>query len=316
MKHLYLFITVLLISSVSPGGQDIPSCTGNLTDRDRKDTIILVGDIQRTGFGERILLREQNDGPRQMVIDEIAKEDPAFLIMLGDLVSNGEDEESWKYFDDVTKVIRDRNIPVFAVAGNHDRVDTKKGLMDFFSRFPGQNRRTWDLLCFRNLAFVLLNSNISNLTIAEAESQNSWYKRTLDTLQNDTAIRAIIVCCHHPPFTNSTIVSESKDVRDCFAGPFVKNPKAGLFFSGHCHSYEHFFEQGKTFIVTGGGGGPRQELNTNVNTRKHKDLFDGPVIRPFHFCRLIIGKNRLRVQMAAVDTETGRWSVADEFEIK
>ena len=32
--------------------------------------------------------------------------------------------------------------------------------------------------------------------------------------------------------------------------------------SGHVHGYERFRERGRTFIVTGGGGGPRVEYQT------------------------------------------------------
>ncbi len=315
IKHIFLFFAVLLLYSASLNGQSLNSFSGNLTGREQKDTIILIGDTQRTGFWERLFLREQNDNARQMAIDEIAKEDPAFLIILGDLVSNGKDKEDWKYFDDVTKEIHARNIPVFAVPGNHDRINKKPGLTNFYNHFPHQNRRTWDSFRFRNLAFILLNSNISRLTTAEVDAQNSWYRQTLDAFQNDSTISAIIVCCHHPPFTNSTIVSDSKDVQYYFAEPFIKNSKTKIFFTGHCHSYEHFLDHGKTFIVTGGGGGPRQELNTNIKTRKHNDLFNGPAIRPFHFCRLIIGENGLRLQMVALDLDKKSWKVEDDFEI-
>jgi hypothetical protein len=115
--------------------------------------------------------------------------------------------------------------------------------------------------------------------------------------------------------TNSTIVSGSDAVRRYFVEPFLKTPKAQLFFSGHCHSYERFVEHGKTFIVTGGGGGARQKVITDSTRQHYRDYFRGPDIRPFHFCRVTIEETALRVRMVCLDSTLKHWSVADEFTI-
>lgn len=40
---------------------------------------------------------------------------------------------------------------------------------------------------------------------------------------------------------------------------FSRSTKAVVFVSGHVHRYERFTGDGKTYVVTGGGGGPRVE---------------------------------------------------------
>ena len=42
---------------------------------------------------------------------------------------------------------------------------------------------------------------------------------------------------------------------------------------------------GKTFIVSGGGG-PRHKVHIDPKTRPYNDLFDGPELRFFHFCEI------------------------------
>jgi len=204
---------------------------------------------------------------------------------------------------------------VFGILGNHDYYRGKEsGIANFFQRFPYLGKRSRHAFRFLNVAVILLNSNFKELTSDEIESQNRWYLKKLGEFQKDAAVSAIIVCCHHAPYTNSTVISASKEVRKNFVAPFVETPKAKLFFAGHCHSYEHFESQGKTFIVTGGGGGPRQEVQIKPKKQKYHDLFKGPSVRPFHFCRLILGQNSLKVQMVYFNEEK-KWSVGDEINL-
>ncbi|MFN8370847.1 MAG: hypothetical protein U0T83_09525 [Bacteriovoracaceae bacterium] len=53
-------------------------------------------------------------------------------------------------------------------------------------------------------------------------------------------------------------------------------------FAGHAHGYEHFKKEGRDFIVSGGGGGPRVKLKVETKAR-HQDLFSGPSPRPFNY---------------------------------
>jgi Icc-related predicted phosphoesterase len=278
-----------------------------------RSSVIFMGDPQRTGFGERLLLREQNDAAQQAVMNAVAEEIPAFAVILGDLVSAGGKKNAWNYFDSCTLPLRRNHIPIIAIPGNHDYFGGKKKAMrNFSSHFPLLEGRTWTSACFKSVAFILLNSNFKEMTPAALDSQNSWYTRKLDDFQMDSSIAVIIVGCHHSPFTNSAIVSENKDVQTRFVPAFIHTPKAKLFISGHCHSYERFNEYGKIFVVSGGAGGPRQNLITN-QTKRRLDLFAGPSIRPFHYCKISLGKDQLHVQMIQLDDSLKLWSLGEEF---
>jgi hypothetical protein len=282
-----------------------------------QSAIIFMGDMQRTNFWERnVFFREQNDTERQLVINAVATENPALLLILGDCVSSGGNKNAWDYFDECAKPLRRRNIPMIAIPGNHEYFCGKeKGITNFLAHFPRLEGKTWTSVRFLYLGIILLNSNVTKMSSAALDSQEIWYKRTIDAFQNDSSISLIIVGCHASPFTNSTIVSESNDVRTRFLPIFFATPKAKLFISGHCHSYERFIENNKTFLVSGGAGGPRQKVITNPKKQRRHDCFQGPAIRPFHYCKLLMEKDRLRVQMIKLDDLSGHWSIGEEFSI-
>jgi len=293
------------------------SFEGDLSSRQADSTFILVGDPQRTSFWELLIFREQNDGARQELFDEVAREDPGVVLLLGDLVSRGDDDREWRKFDGFTAGIREKHIPMYSVLGNHDYYgNTKVALGNFFERFPHQQKRLWNSFRFNSVAFILLNSNISQMASAQIQEQDTWYRKQLAEAQGDNTVTAIVVACHHPPFTNSTIVSDDQDVRKDFVGPFLETPKAKLFFTGHCHSYEHFVQDGKQFVVTGGGGGPRQAVSCDAKSWRHADQYKGDPIRAFHFCRVTIEGDGLKVEMVKLDPSNGAWEVGDEFTVK
>ncbi len=145
--------------------------------------------------------------------------------------------------------------------------NSKKGIRNFRKRFaaydPGGYAEIVD-----SVAVILLNSNFSAMSAPEISQQNTWYQAELNVLDNDPAIKMIIVGCHHSPYTNSTIVSPSQGVRQNFVPPFISSKKAVLFLSGHSHNFESFKMQGKYFLVIGGGGGLHQPLRAN-NEQMH-----------------------------------------------
>jgi len=278
-------------AAASAAQTNTPTYSGDISSRQTIPFFLLVGDTQRTSLWELKIGREQNDTARQLVLNRIAEENPAFLVILGDL----------------------KNIPVFPLFGNHEYFGFhKKAFEHFFGRFPHLNRQLWYVVRFNSVAIVLLNSNFKNLSQDLINKQNEWYRARLSEYQNDDAIKTVIVCCHHAPFTNSTVVPDDAKVQEYFVAPFKRTPKAKLFMTGHCHSYERFVKHGKQYIVSGGGGGPRQKLLVSGKQR-HKDQYNGGAIREFHFCKIVLEPGQLRVQMVKLDDGLASWSVGDEF---
>ncbi|HKV38254.1 MAG TPA: metallophosphoesterase [Blastocatellia bacterium] len=295
-------------------GPIAPVYSGDLSSRQGIHSFIFVGDTQRTSVWELAIGREQNDAARQAVLDKIAGEAPAFLVILGDLVFQGDDPAHWDRFDEFTSKIREAGIPVFPLLGNHEYFGNHEKAFDlFFSRFPHLSRQFWYTIQFSSVAIILLDSNLGEMSQNMVGQQDDWYRKKLVEYENDPAVKVVIVCCHHAPFTNSTVVSDDAAVQTHFVGPFKNTPKARLFITGHCHSYERFVQFGKQFVVSGGGGGPRQPLIVDKKRRRHEDMYNGGAIREFHFCKVTLEQGRPRLEMWRLDKELRNWSMGDQF---
>jgi len=279
--------------------------------REDFDALIFLGDTQRTSVWE--FWREQNDEERSAVLEKIALDNPAFVIHLGDVVFQGSSDKHWRRFDENAFRLREAGIPLLPVPGNHDYYGNKKqALKNFFSRFPVPEKKTWSSLSFKDVGIILLDSNVKHLGKKDRDLQYEWYIQTLREFQDDPHIAIILVACHHAPYTNSKTVTDNKYVQEAFVKPFNETPKAKAFFSGHCHSYEHFMMGDRHFLVSGGGGGPRHTLKTGKKAR-HRDMFQAGTKRPFHYCRVSPVPAGLCVDMISYDKDRNAWTLGERF---
>lgn len=306
-----------LIFTACSTGKDFPSYSADLSQNNTSHSVVLIGDTQRTGFWE--FWRESNDAFRKVILDKIASEHPAFILHVGDVVFQGSSDSHWEEFDNNARAIREQGIPVFPVLGNHEYFgDNTTALANYFRHFPATENRQWYSFRFESVGYILLNSNFDELTADDINQQDEWYTHELASFQADSTLLAIVVACHQPPYTNSTVVDADLGVQEHFVSRFDSTAKAKLFVSGHCHSYEHFIRAGKHFLVTGGGGGPRQIVETDTSERQPIDVspYKKKNIRPLHYCLLTAEQNGLRIRMMQLDEQTGAWSLGDTFFIQ
>lgn len=248
----------------------------------RSGRFAVVSDFQRTSRAE--FWRERNRDERRLIVSRIAQEAPDFLVILGDLVFSGSSPAHWAEFDELTAPLREAGIPILPVLGNHEYwMSPRRALPAFFRRFPHLRERHWYSLAYGGMEMLFLDSNRRWLTPARWEEQLAWYRDELARLDGDPAVRGALVLLHHPPYTNSTVTSDERHVQRSFVPPFADAAKTLAMFSGHVHSYERFERDGKTFCVTGGGGGPRVRLASGGRRRHADDLFAGPPVRMFHY---------------------------------
>ncbi len=280
----------------------IPSYAGFADINQNKNSFIVVGDTQRTSRLE--FWREKNDRGRRLVIDEITKRAPAFVIHLGDLTSRGSSEKQWEEFDDMHQEFRRSNIPYFPILGNHEFYGNhQKALQNYFERYPHLDKRRWYSFNWKKIAFIMVDSNFSALSKEQFRGQTKWYLSQLQSFDGDKGIDYIIVCSHEPPFTNSQVIRPNQKIESMFANPFLQIQKPGLFLSGHGHSYELFKAQDKFFMVCGGGGGPRHKVIVEPSRRRYEDLFIGPELRPLHFCEVENVEDGLRLRNLSLNPD-------------
>ncbi|MFA7327717.1 MAG: metallophosphoesterase [Candidatus Kapaibacterium sp.] len=286
------------------------------------NSLILIGDTQRTGWLESYLLfRESNDSVQFELFKKIASLDkkPSFIVHLGDMVFDASSDDDWRYFDRSTTAVRNENIPLVPVLGNHEYFgDSETGSLNITNRFPELKDSSWRSFLFKNIAFILLNSN-TDIFDEMSQRQNEWYNNELNRFDSDNEVKHIIVVTHQPPFTNGTGVGFGDDefAKKNFVELFNKSKKAQLFISGHCHNYEHLLIDGKHFIVSGGGGGPRRSIDLEG---EYKDITNGEEkdksIRDFHFIEVTVLNDTLIFETHRYNKETNEWREGDEFQIK
>ena len=232
----------------------------------KNDTLIFVSDTQAPLFAETIIHKTPyNATATKMIFDDILQKKPQNVFLLGDVVAAGSKPKRWAKVDMFLDSVRKDGGHVWACLGNHEYIyNGRVGVDAFQKRFPDHSK-TGYYIVKDSVAVILLNSNFSKLSADDQQKQKVFYAEALKQLNDNASVKAIIVACHHSPYSNSKVVGSNTKVQEDFVKPFLKSTKCKLFLSGHSHNFEHFKMEGKTFLVIGGGGGINQHLNTKSN---------------------------------------------------
>jgi hypothetical protein len=263
LSLLYLLVFTRILASAQSGQ---PVRVNNEID--------FISDTQQPMTVEKIKLRSNhNIKATSLLLADILQQKPRAVYMLGDIVALGSLNHKWAAIDRFLGNCKKNDIDVHGLLGNHDVMwSRKKGEINFQKRFP-DHLNTGYVSIVDSIAVIMLNSNFKRLSAIEIARQQNWYLTTLARLNNDSAVKTIIVSCHHAPYSNSFIVGSSVPVQHYFLPAFIQTPKCSLFITGHSHAFEHFKLAGKDFLVIGGGGGLHQPLDTSA--RAISDLATG-----------------------------------------
>ncbi len=320
-RHLALGAALLLLCvlgvlplACAPGPVAVP-----LTRRlpAEQPSFAAVGDLQRTSALE--FWRESNDAERERVVRELVHARPGFVVSLGDLVFDGASERHWGRLDTLLAPLREADVPVLPVLGNHEYWGTNsQGLKNYFQRFPVLEGRRWYCLARGQVGLVFLDSNFDELGDAQRRAQLAWLDATLSAFEEDPSVRGVLLLAHHPPYTNSTVTGDERDVQEHFVPRVHRFRKVLGYVSGHVHSYERFERQGKRFLVSGGGGGPRVTLATGEARRHPDDQFTPDRATPsakrdFHILLFRPGPEGLEVEARGLEKGGDSFSTMDRF---
>jgi hypothetical protein len=276
--------------------------------------IAVLSDSQDPTFAEPFVLKMHHNAlAREMIYPDILNGGFRSVVHLGDMVSLGSSDDTWKSIDGFVDSLRSRGVAFNPIPGNHEYfVFPQSGIRNFESRFPAATT-TGYLLRFASVAVVLVNSNLARLTAEELQHQAKWYREALHRLDADTSVKFVIVGTHHSPYTNSTIVSPSQEVDTAFVPGFLAARKTVLFLSGHAHAFEHYQRGGKDFLVIGGGGGLLQPLLIGAR-RRYADLYvQGGRIRMFHYLACTIGPAHIGVEVRMIREDFSGFDRAASF---
>jgi len=278
-----------------------------LAQTDSSKEMYFLSDTQQPMFVEKLLLKpDHNIVATHNIFDAVLKDKPSNVYMLGDVVALGYARHKWKKVDQFLGSCTKEGIGVCGILGNHEvMIRKKRGEHNFQKRFA-MNVSTGYISVADSVAVVLLNSNFSKMSAPDEKKQREWYNANMASLDANDSIRAIIVCCHHAPYTNSKIVKGSVGVQEAFVPAYIKSKKAQLFITGHAHTFEHFDVQGKDFLVIGGGGGlhqPTRDSKDNLPdlSRDYKPMFHYLTVRRVE-STLIVSSHYLKNNFSGFET--------------
>ncbi len=275
--------------------------------------LVFIADIQAPTWAEKIShKKERNIEAADSLLGHLSKQNYRALFLLGDLVSLGYSDSAWERIDKFLNKTREKLIPSYAIPGNHEYfLRSEKGIKNFHHRFP-YVPLTGYYKVIDSLAVIMLNSNFKKLSDEEINRQQAWYLRQMDSLNKAPGIKAIIVCCHHSPYTNSKEVGVSEEVQEKLVPAYLGTSKAVLFLSGHAHSLELFVKHDKYFMVIGGGGGVAQPMRTGDNSAFH-DLINAENKPRFFY--LVVKQSGNELQLSASGFQTNNFEKIRSYSV-
>jgi hypothetical protein len=250
---------------------------------------------------------------RQLLVKQIAKEQPGAIILNGDIPNGGMKKEDYAVYRDETLAWREANLPVIAVLGNHEMYgDEKQCLENWWEAFPRLRNRRWYSTQLGSRVYVLSLDSTSSL-LAGSE-QAKWLDRQIDGMSN--SVDFVVITMHHPPvadvqthlFVDHNPRPNELALRDYLAAKAKKIHARFLVSAGHVHNYERHEQAGITYLVSGGGGAFPYMVD-----RTPDDLYQGKEFPNYHYVKFVLEGQVLKgVMYRVADPE----NPASPFEVK
>lgn len=285
--------------------------------------VAVLGDLQMTSWLVRAATRAEHnlDAQARLLTDLAAQRETLDgLVLLGDLVYNAASRRDWAHFDMLLLPFVER-VPVLPALGNHDyyclfmhlctqRVVPRNVRLRFPWLVAGQ--AYW--VSYGTAALVFLDSE------TRIADQGRWLAAALDEIE--PAHDALVVFTHRPPYTVSTArgLEPELALRTALADALAQTPLVSVVVSGHAHGYEHALVDGRHYIVSGGGGGPRSPLAPErpddvYAGRDCAELPSGHVLRPFNYLLLHARRGSLEITVRGFCSDDATVDVLERFTI-
>jgi acid phosphatase type 7 len=259
-----------------------------------------------------------NPYARRALVDKIAREAPAAILIGGDLVFEGANPEDYGTYRSETAEWTRQKIPVFPALGNHEFKgcgDDEDSCLDHwwqaFSSLSLRPHRWYTVAIGSAILAVILDSDDE---LRPGSAQRAWFEKQVSTA--DPGVKFILVVLHYPPVRDPFYprARDEKEVARYLARAAPSLHAQVVVIGSHVHNYERYRRDGVTYLVSGGGGakpvpaarmfGELSRLKTSVN---------------YHYLRFTLESDRLVGTMvrfdAAVDRGDNPWTEPDRFEI-
>lgn len=275
----------------------------------KKIKIVAYGDVR---FTDPIENAHTNVLVRRALVDKIALEKPAAMLISGDLPYRGGNDADWQVVDKEIKPLWDAKIRIYPALGNHEFMGGEKNsLQNWWKRFPDLEGRRWYSVLFGNCYFIVLDSDSR---LENGDAQERWLSAQLEHLPVEADF--VFFLMHHPPYTDShdsllggghSARKQEKLLAARLQALQLKTRARLIVIAGHVHNYERFEYEGVTYIVTGGGG-----ATPYVFDRSPDDKYQGGNAVTYHYVRFEIDGTHLKGTMVKLDMASPEKAKFDE----
>jgi acid phosphatase type 7 len=276
-------------------------------------TFVVYGDTRFTRHDSVV-----NAPARRALVDKITAEDPAAILIGGDLVYEGDTPDDYETYRSETEQWASRKIPVFPALGNHEfrncGDDVSPCLENWWNTFTALRPYRWYSVTIGGTLRALILDSDSRLR--PGSEQRVWFEQQIRAADADPRIKFILIMLHYPPVRDLFYPSmlDEKEVAKYLAKKAHTLRAQVVVVGSHVHNYERYSRNGVTYLVSGGGGakpvpavrlfGELSKLHTAVN---------------YHYIRFILENDRLTgtmVRFDAAQRSGNAWSEPDHFEVK
>jgi len=258
-----------------------------------------------------------NSVARRAILDDIARKNPAFVVMTGDMVFRGCRAEDWDSFRQGIGALVQSRIPIYPAIGNHEGrilpfcLNAEAGLDKYHKQFPYlPTERGWYSLKYGNCYFLVLDSEADD---SKSSRQVAWVADHLNSIP--PGVEYVFVVLHRPPYTGAAdnLHRARPQERDLAAMLEEKQAKLHaqiIVIAGHVHNYERYEFNQVEYIVSGGGGAePHKFSRSKDDLHRTQDPFNSD---QYHYCLITVDRFDLKFEMWRLN-EKQKFNVNDHF---
>lgn len=264
---------------VKAGSNEYPGSFRTAPPEDSNSVKFLVYGDTRTGVFEHDLVDE--------TIVDTFEDDPSyqtFLILTGDWVDDGEEEEDWdeEFFNPAALNSRElqANLPVNGCIGNHEWNENSNP-STYFDKY-------WPYPCVQHFYWSFDYGPVHIAVIDQYDADYAPGTKQFQWLVNDLAEcdkQWKVLVLHEPGYSAGGGHNDNRAVQN-YIHPLCEEYGVQIVFCGHNHYYARCDKNGIKHITAGGGGAPLRTPDPNHSP--YVEIIE----KTYHFCRIEIkGKN-------------------------
>ncbi len=279
-------------------------------------SLIAYGDMR---FTDPANVTSTNPRIRKYLVDQVAKEHPAAILLNGDVPLAGNNIADYQVYLQETQPWRAAHLLVYPALGNHEfhGPNARQCLENWWQTFPElRNRRWYSVQLGPRLYLISLDSDASLLS---GSDQNRWLSQQIQALPS--SVDFVILSLHHPPDADiQTHIEVDHNprpneiaLRDLLSSMQASAHARFVVSAGHIHNYERRVVDNVVYLVSGGGGAKPYFVE-----RTPGDLYKSNLFPNYNYVKFVLEPDRLHAVMyRVVDPEASTLEVAskDTFDV-